>query len=222
MIEAVLFDVDGTLLESNDAHARAWVTALRAHGFEVPFSRVRPLIGMGGDRIIPELAGGISSESPTGKAIAKRRSDAYLSSELTSVRPTPGARSALAAVHARRARVGIATSATGEELERSLRIDDLGALVDFCVTAQDVRNSKPASDIIDAAVKKAGVPGERALMVGDTRYDIAAARIAGVRCVALLCGGNDPASLADAYAVYADPSELSQDLDRLAVSGEQP
>jgi HAD superfamily hydrolase (TIGR01549 family) len=211
---AVLFDVDGTLVDSNDAHARAWVAALAEAGYRVPFERVRPLIGMGGDRILPLVTGGLSQADERGQAIAKRRTEIFRERELATVRPTRGARELLEAVHARGARVVIASSAKREEVDELLAVGDLGPLVDVASTSDDASSSKPAPDIIAAALRKAGVAPAEAVMVGDTRYDIEAAHNAHVACVALRCGGNDPATLVDAEAVYADPGELAAALDR--------
>ncbi len=208
MTKAVLFDVDGTLIDSNDQHARAWVAALAEAGYPIPFERVRPLIGMGGDKVLPELVPGLKEDSPEGKAIGEARKRIFKERELETIPPTRGARELLEAVRARGARVVVATSAKKSELDGLLACGDLGPLVDVAATGDDAEDSKPDPDIIGAALKKAGVAADEAVMVGDTRYDVEAAHRAGVPCVALLCGGNDPATLRDAEAVYADPAEL--------------
>jgi len=212
--KAVLFDVDGTLIDSNDQHANAWVAALAEAGYSVPFERVRPLIGMGGDKVLPELVPGLTEDSAEGKAIGEARKRIFKERELASVQPTRGARALLEAVRARGARVVVATSAKGEELDALLARGDLGPLVDVAATSDDAEDSKPDPDIIAAALKKAGVAAADAVMVGDTQYDVEAAHKAGVPCVALLCGGNDPATLRPADAIYADPAELIGALDR--------
>jgi HAD superfamily hydrolase (TIGR01509 family) len=212
--EAVLFDVDGTLIDSNDQHARAWVAALAEHGHTVSFERVRPLIGMGGDKVLPELVPGLEEDSPQGKAIGEARKRIFKERELETIPPTRGARALLEAVRARGARVVVATSAKKSELEGLLARGDLGPLVDVAATGDDAQDSKPDPDIIGAALKKANVAAADAVMVGDTQYDVEAAHRAGVTCVALLCGGNDPAPLRAADAVYADPAALTAALDR--------
>jgi HAD superfamily hydrolase (TIGR01509 family) len=214
MTEAVLFDVDGTLVDSNDQHARAWVAALAEAGYTIPFERVRPLIGMGGDKVLPLLVPGLTEDSPQGKAIGEARKRIFLERELPAVQPTRGARELLEAVRARGARVVVATSAKSAELDAILARGDLGPLVDVAATSDDAEESKPDPDIIGAALNKAGVTAQDAVMVGDTQYDVEAAHRAGVACVALLCGGNDPATLREADAVYADPAELAGALER--------
>jgi HAD superfamily hydrolase (TIGR01549 family) len=212
--KAVLFDVDGTLIDSNDQHARAWVAALAEAGYTIPFERVRPLIGMGGDKVLPELVPGLEEDSPEGKAIGETRKRVFKERELETIPPTRGARELLEAVRKRGARVVVATSAKKSELDGLLARGELGPLVDVAATGDDADDSKPDPDIIGAALKKAGIAAADAVMVGDTKYDVEAAHRAGVACVALRCGGNDPGTLADADAVYANPAELIGALDR--------
>ena len=214
MTKAVLFDVDGTLIDSNDQHARAWVAALAEAGYTIPFERVRPLIGMGGDKVLPELVPGLEEDSPQGKAIDDARKRIFKERELSTIPATRGARELLEAVRKRGVRVVVATSAKKSELDGLLARGDLGPLVDVAATGDDAEDSKPDPDIIGAALKKAGVTAADAVMIGDTKYDVEAARRAGVPCVALLCGGNDPATLGEADAVYADPAELRDALDQ--------
>ncbi|MDB5069427.1 MAG: hydrolase, haloacid dehalogenase-like family [Candidatus Eremiobacteraeota bacterium] len=214
MTKAVLFDVDGTLIDSNDQHARAWVAALAEAGYTVPFERVRPLIGMGGDKVLPELVPGLTEDSDEGKAIAKSRVRWFMEHELQTIPPTRGARELLEAVRKRGAQVVVATSAKKEELDSLLARGNLGPLIDMATTSDDAEESKPDPDIIGAALKKAGVRADEAVMVGDTQYDIEAAHKAGVACVALVCGGNPPDTLREADAIYADPAELIGALDR--------
>ncbi len=212
---AVLFDIDGTLVDSNDAHARAWVDAFAQHGYTIPFERVRPLIGMGGDRVLPALVAGLSDETEPGRSIAAARGAIFKERYLAGVQPTRGARELLLAVRERGARVVIASSAKKAELDDLLARGDLGSLVDVASTSDDAEDSKPAPGIVEAALAKAKVTASDAAMVGDTTYDVEAAHRAKVPCVALLCGGNPRETLADAEAIYADPRELTGAVDRL-------
>jgi HAD superfamily hydrolase (TIGR01509 family) len=212
--KAVLFDIDGTLIDSNDAHARAWVAALAEAGHEVPFERVRPLIGMGGDRVLPALVPGLSDDTEPGKTITTRRLEIFKERELAGLHPTNGARELLEAVRERGARVVMATSAKKAELDDLLAVGNFGPLVDVASTSDDAEESKPAPDIVTAALKKGGVEAPDAVMVGDTKYDIEAAHKAGVACVGLLCGGNPRETLREAEAAYSDPAELAGALGR--------
>ena len=213
MTEAVLFDVDGTLIDSNDAHARAWAAAFAEAGYDVPFERVRPLIGMGGDRLLPAAVPGLADDREPGKTIAARRGAIFTERELGAIGPTRGARELLEMVRKRGARVVVATSSKRADLDALLACGDLGSLVDVASTSDDAEESKPAPDIVEAALAKAQVAAANAVLVGDTRYDIEAAHRAGVACAALRCGGNDPATLRDADATYDDPASLSGGLD---------
>jgi HAD superfamily hydrolase (TIGR01509 family) len=223
-VRAILLDVDGTLLDSNDAHARAWVEVLREDGIEPPpLERVRRLIGMGGDKLLPEISG-IEIDSPHGKKLGERRKEIFKRNYLPALRPTPGAR----ALVERLARGGVplvvATSAESEELKGLLQRARLEDLLTESTTSSDAESSKPDPDIITAAVKKAGVPPAESILIGDTPYDIAAARRAGVRTIAVRCGGWGDDDLFGAIAIYDDPAELLASIDRspLAALGERP
>lgn len=211
-LKAVLLDIDGTLLDSNDAHTDAWVQALAHHGHAVLRDQVRPLIGMGGDKVLDELAG-LDEQSEQAKAISTERRE-WVSARLDTLSPTSGARALLERLSTLGLRLVVATSATGEELEGLLRQAEVDDLIDDASTSNDADASKPNPDIVMAALDKAGVSPDEVLMIGDTPYDIQSARAAGVETIALRCGGwwND-AALHDAVAIYDDPLALLEQLD---------
>jgi len=215
MIRAVLLDVDGTLVDSNDAHARAWIEAFAEFGRSVPFERVRPLIGKGGDKLMPE-ASGLDSESPEGKRIDERRGEIFKERYLPKLEPFPRAAELLAHLRSDGFRLVVATSAKEEEMDALLEICGGSRLVDARTSSDDADQSKPDGDIIAAALTRAGAAPHEALMLGDTPYDVEAAGRVGVRTVAVRSGGWDDAALAGAVAIYGDASEL---LDRY---GESP
>jgi HAD superfamily hydrolase (TIGR01509 family) len=203
----VLLDVDGTLVDSNDAHAKAWVDAFREAGFDVPYEKVRQLVGMGGDKLIP-AAVGLSREEPRGRALAERRAAIFRDRYLREVRPLPGARALVDRMQKSGLRVGVATSAQEDELRPLLRIADLEHLLDDAASASDADRSKPDPDIVAAALREVDArPGE-AVMIGDTPYDVEAAARAGVPTIALRSGGRDDGELAGAIAIYDDPADL--------------
>ncbi|MFN2461886.1 MAG: HAD family hydrolase [Candidatus Velthaea sp.] len=208
MAAVALFDIDGTLIDSNGAHAAAWHDALAEAGYDVPVERIRPLIGMGGDRILPEIDPGLNDEDGAGKAIAERRKAIFLERYLAGIQPTTGARDLLEALRRRGLRCIIASSAKRAELDKLLARGELGPLIDDASTSDDASSSKPAPDIVTAALAKAKVDARDAVLIGDTRYDVEAAQRAGVVAIGLLCGGSDAASLSGAAAVYADPAAL--------------
>jgi HAD superfamily hydrolase (TIGR01549 family) len=206
-LSAVLLDIDGTLIDSNDAHARAWVGSLRVHGYVVPFDKVRPLIGMGGDKMLPILVG-LDPESGEADRIAESRSELFRR-ELPSLRPTAGARDLL--VHLRDAglELVVATSAQAEEVQEILRQAGVADLIEISASSGDAERSKPDPDIVLAALHKSGNTAAHCVMIGDTPYDIEAANRARVPCVALRCGGAwTDDDFRDAVAIYDDPAAL--------------
>ena len=217
MVKAVLFDVDGTLVDSNDAHAHAWVRAFADRGIHVAFDEVRRAIGMGGDKLMPHVSG-ISEASEIGRAIAHRRAEIFKHEFLPTVQPLRGARELVAEVKARGLTAVAASSAKKDELEPLLKIAGAEWLMDAATSSDDADASKPEPDIIHAALQQAGVNPEEAVMIGDTPYDIEAARRAGVRVIALRSGGWNDQDLRGAIAIYNDPSDLLAQLDESALS----
>jgi HAD superfamily hydrolase (TIGR01509 family) len=208
----VLLDVDGTLLDSNDAHARAWVAALATHGYVVPFEKVRPLIGKGGDKVLPELTG-LDPDSPEAERISETRSEIFRERELPALRPTPGARALLEHLDARGFLLAVATSAKKDEVQALLEQAGVADLIDAASTADDAERSKPDPDIVQAALRRIGRPSWQSVMIGDTPYDVEAALRARVPIIALRCGGWDDAALAGALACYDDPADLLRRID---------
>jgi phosphoglycolate phosphatase-like HAD superfamily hydrolase len=205
-IEGVLLDVDGTLVDSNDAHARAWSEALADIGRQVPATRIRPLIGMGGDKLLPAV--GVDPESSEGKSVSERRSRIFLERHVPLLKATRGARELVARFRREGFKLVVATSAREDEVEAILRHIGLEELIARKTSADDAEHSKPDPDIIHAALETANVAPASALLLGDTPYDIEAAKRANVDCVALLCGGWDADALQNAIAIYEDPADL--------------
>ena len=214
--EGVIFDVDGTLVDSNDAHAHAWVEALAEGGYPVPFARVRRLIGMGGDQLLPTVAG-LSDEAERGKTIAKRRGEIFQEKHLPHIRPLPGARDLVARLRRDGYRLGVASSAQPSELEPLLKIAGVDDLLRERSSADDVEESKPEPDVVLAALRKLGLGPSAAVMIGDTPYDVTAALRAGVAIIGLRSGGWPDQDLRGAIAVYDDPSDLLARLDSSAL-----
>lgn len=208
----VLLDVDGTLLDSNDQHASAWVDALREYGIARRFDEVRPLIGMGGDKLIPLLSG-LEAESAAGRELSKLRTQRFAERYLPEVRAFPKARELLQALRSAHYELCVATSAKQEELEALLRQGGILDLLPLRTCSEDAEHSKPDPDILAAALRKSQCRTADACMLGDTPYDAESAERAGVAFVGLLCGGHSAAALQPARAVYRDPSELLERLD---------
>lgn len=213
-IRAVLFDIDGTLLDSNDAHAHAWLDSLHGHGISVPFEQVRSKIGMGGDKLLPEVAS-IEADSVMGRSIAKRRSAILKAHYLSEVGPFHGSRVLVDRLRSRGLICAAVSSAVKADLEELLRIAGVADLMDLVVSGDDAERSKPDPDLVALALEELGVTADEAMFIGDTPYDIEAARRTGVRVIALRCGGHfSDAELEGATALYDDPADLSAQLDR--------
>jgi HAD superfamily hydrolase (TIGR01509 family) len=212
MFRAVIFDVDGTLVNSNDAHANAWVMALAERGRRVEFSRVRPLIGMGGDKLLPEVAA-IAADSPEGLAIDTRRREIFKSEFLPHLKPTRGAKDLLEWLRDDRLTLAVASSASQSELDDLLRVAGAEKLMESTTSSDDASRSKPDPDIVKAALDRTGCPPDDVIMIGDTPYDVEAALRAGIAIIALRCGGWPEPELTGALAIYTDPADLLDHYD---------
>jgi HAD superfamily hydrolase (TIGR01509 family) len=205
--KAALLDIDGTLLDSNHAHAQAWIETLAEFGHTVGFDRVRHLIGKGGDKLLPEVTG-IEKDSPEGKRISERRSAVFKEKYLPGLRPFDGARELLQAMKQGGLKLVVATSAQKDELAGLLARANVTDLIEEATTSSDAEESKPDPDIVLAALRSAGCSADEAIMLGDTPYDVEASTRAGVAIVAVRCGGWSDADLGGAVAVYDDPRDL--------------
>ena len=207
-LQAVILDVDGTLILSNDAHAQAWVDAFAAFGYEVAFEQVRPLIGMGGDQVLPKMVPGLTDEEGDGKAISERRKELIINHYGPKLLPANGARQLVHHMQQAGLQLIIASSATSQELEILLKSAQVDDLLDEATTSSDAEASKPAPDIVEAALSKLKMEPDQVLMLGDTPYDIQSAGAAGVGMIAVRCGGFEDAELAEALVIYDDPADL--------------
>lgn len=213
MLKAVLLDVDGTLMKSNDAHAQAWSYAFSVYGYDVPPERVRRWIGMGGARILKKVDEKLSEDRDPGASISELRREIFLRDYVGGLTPTNGARALLQRIAEVKLLRVAATSAQEEELAGLLNSGGMVEEIDLATTSDDVEESKPAPDLIKKALSKAGCTPQEAVAVGDTPYDISSARDAGVPIVALTCGGWDAGDLIGAEATYEDPADLLAHFD---------
>ena len=216
MIKAVIFDVDGTLVDSNDLHVEAWREAFRCYGKDLSFEEVHGQMGKGGDQLMPVFC---SEEelAEFGEDLEKKRVELFKSEYLPRVRPFPRVRELFERIRAEGLQIALASSAKGEELERHKKSMGVEDLLEAATSADDAERSKPHPDIFQAAL--AGlkdVRPEEALVVGDTPYDVRAAAKAGMRTVGLLSGGFGEEALREAGAVvvYRDVSDLLERFDR--------
>ena len=209
-LDAVIFDIDGTLLDSNDANAYAWRKTFREFGKDVPQPDIRGSIGKGGDNLLPDFWSKEELERLE-KPLGDRRSEIYQKELLPKMQPFTLAREFGSRLREQGLKVAVASSAKEEELEVSLKLIGFEELIEAQTSTDDAPSSKPAPDIFEAALKRLGSPDPaRVLVVGDTPYDVTAAKKAGMRTVAVLCGGFSRESLeeAGALAIFQGPSEL--------------
>ncbi|MFZ5892935.1 MAG: HAD family hydrolase [Myxococcota bacterium] len=205
--KAVLLDIDGTLIDSNDAHAQAWVDVLSEFGYAPHFNDVRRLIGKGGDKLLPEVTK-VETTSTLGKLISEKRTQWFLNRYAPGLRPFPHARELLERFRGDGYRLVTATSANSEELAVLLRVAKVEDLIHQRTSSSDAKDSKPDPDIVKAALDRAECEASRALFLGDTPYDVEAAQKAKVRVVALRSGGWRDEDLRGSIAIYDDVTDL--------------
>ena len=211
-LQGVIFDIDGTLIDSNDAHAHAWVQALAENGFEVEFGRIRKLIGMGGDKLLPEVTG-LHKDEPKGKQITERRAQIFKQYYLPMLRPFPRTKELLSRMQNDGLKLVIATSAQPEELTGMLKVARIEGFFQAAAQAEDAPKSKPDPDVVQAALRKSGLHSDEVIMLGDTPYDVEGATRAGVKIIAVRSGGWQDADFKDAIAIYNDPADLLNHYD---------
>lgn len=221
-IKAVLFDVDGTLIDSNDFHAEAWQRAIAKFGGDVPIERIRGQIGKGGDNLLPAL---LPQEllDRHGEALEDYRAELFEREYLDRIRPFPCVRELFEAIAARGLRIVLASSGTEEEVAHHLELIGCTDLVGASTSKDDVAHSKPCPDIFEAALaKNEGVAPNEALVVGDSPYDMLAARKVGLRRIGLLCGGfpADQLRTSGAEQLFDDPRDLLARLDESLLTRE--
>jgi HAD superfamily hydrolase (TIGR01549 family) len=216
MMRAVIFDIDGTLLDSVDLHAQAWVEAFAHFGVETDAAKVRSQIGKGGDELMPVFLPPERIERE-GKEIESYRSDLFKRKYLSEVRPFPAVRPLFERIRAAGLKIALASSGKGPEVERYQEILGIADLVDVVTSSDDADRSKPHPDIFEAAAQKLkGFGKDEMIVIGDTPYDAQAASKAGLRTIGVLCGGFPEADLSGAgcVAIYRDPQDLLDGFDR--------
>ena len=209
-LKAVVFDVDGTLIDSVDIHAHAWVDAFAEFGHEVRFEDARRQIGKGGDQLLPVFLSKAEIDR-FGEKLEERRGALLKERYLHRIRPFPAVRELFQRVIADGKGIALASSAKEDELEQYKEIANIVDLIDVETSSDDAEKSKPHPDIFCAALAKLDVAQpDQVIVIGDTPYDAEAAAKAGLRTVGLLCGGwsEDELRRAGCVAVFKDPADL--------------
>jgi HAD superfamily hydrolase (TIGR01549 family) len=209
-----VLDVDGTLVDSNYQHAIAWYRSLRSLGETFPIWRIHRLIGMGGDQLLPTLAGD-EVEKRIGDE-ARERQGKEIDALLHEIAPLPGARELLLAIKERGHRLVLASSGQQRHVDFALDLLDARDIADDWTSSADAEATKPAPDLLQVALKKLGAaPDAASLMIGDSVFDVQAAKNAGMPAIAVRTGGfgDDELRDAGAIAIYDTPGDLAAALD---------
>jgi len=215
MVKAIIFDVDGTLVDSVDLHARAWVDAFGEFGHDIAFADIRQQIGKGGDQLLPVFLSDEEIEAQ-GEALTHRRSEILKERYLPQIRSFPKVRELFLRIRQDGAAIVLASSAKGDELETYKKICKIEDLIAEQTSSDDAEKSKPHPDIFEAAMARLdGVKDDEVLVVGDTPYDAEAAAKAGLRTIGVLCGGFPEQQLRDAgcIAIYDGPEHLLREYE---------
>ncbi|OJF11891.1 HAD family hydrolase [Couchioplanes caeruleus] len=213
----VLFDVDGTLVDTTYLHAVAWWEALRRHDHDVPMAKIHRAIGMGSDKILDQLLG---DGRDTDDEWLSTAHDVLYGAWWERLRPLPGAADLLRACADRGLAVVLASSAKGAELTKLREVIDADDVITAATSSADAEESKPAPDILEAALDQSGVDPRQSVFVGDAVWDVKAAAKLDIPCIGLACGGTSAEELTAAGAVetYDDPAALLAALDRSAIT----
>jgi HAD superfamily hydrolase (TIGR01549 family) len=209
MLKAVIFDIDGTLIDSVDLHARSWVESFARVGAEVRLEDVRGHIGEGADRLIPSFVPGIPESKR--KQIEEYRSGLFKREYLKQVKPFPHVKELFARIRAAGCKLALASSCAADEIDQYKVIAGVSDMTDYDVTADDAGSSKPSPHIFLKALERLRpiIPSQTCV-VGDTKYDGEAARQAGIPFIGVLCGGSSRQELerSGALAIYRNPADL--------------
>jgi phosphoglycolate phosphatase-like HAD superfamily hydrolase len=213
-IHAVFLDIDGTLVDSNEAHVLAWQQAFDAGGYAIAAERIRKQIGKGADNLIPALIDGATSELQ--QVLETRHGDIFARRYLLQVKAFPGAAALIRTLHGDGVKVLLASSASQNELDHYIKLLGVSELLAGTVCADDVARSKPKGDIFRAALEKVRpIAAPHSLTIGDTPYDVLAAAKCRVSTIGLLSGGFSAAELWDAgaLAIYENVADLLRQMD---------
>ncbi len=210
MIKAMIFDVDGTLVDSVAIHAKAWQEAFEEFGHTISFEDLRGQIGKGGDELMPVF---LSEDeiNTKGKDLKARRSDILTEKYLPQIKAFPQVRALFERLRADGITLALASSAKSDEVETYKKRADIADLVDVETSSDDAERSKPHGDIFQAALDRLdGVAPDHAIVVGDTPYDAQAAAKVGLRTIGVLSGGFPERDLraAGCFAIYRDPADM--------------
>ena len=220
MIQAVIFDLDGTVVDSNDLHVEAWREAFREYGKDFPTRELHRHIGKGGDKYLPEFL----SERELrefGKELEQFRGDLFKRNYIERVRPFPKVKELFERIRDDGKRIALASSGSEADVDHYVELAVLGELIESRTSKSDVEHSKPSPDVFASALSLLHLQPQDAIVIGDTPYDVQAAKKIGLPTVAVLCGGfpEDELRASGAIAIYRDPADLLESYLRSPLCG---
>jgi HAD superfamily hydrolase (TIGR01509 family) len=213
-LDAALFDIDGTLVDSNDLHARCWIEAFAHFGLHLGWEEVRRQIGKGGDLLVPDLLDARQMRR-FGEEIKTLRTRSWKEDYMPRVQPFPYARGVLQALHARGVKLALASSSNADEVEYYTQLLGVGELLETKTSKGDAKTSKPSPEIFRAALERIGSDAARTLAVGDTPYDILAAHRVPIPVAVVRSGGFADELLRKAEFLFDDVGELMREIERI-------
>ena len=218
MVKAILCDIDGTLVDSNHLHAKAWQDAFAGMDLQVSFEDALAQIGKGGDQLVPVFVPEWKVEAVQ-KPLEAYRKFIFQTDYLSQVKPFPNVREFLVRLKDAGIKLSLASSASEEDLKTYKKLANMDDLIEESSSADDAKRSKPHPDIFESTLKKLGVPADQAIALGDTPYDAEAAGKCGLRTIGLTCGGWSAEDLkkAGAIEVYRDVTDLLANFETSAL-----
>ena len=212
--QALLLDIDGTLVDSNDRHADCWVEAFARFGKQVPWEIIRQQIGKGGDLLVPDTLNAREMRE-FGEQVQKLRSKLWKEDYMPEIKPFDGAIEAIRELHDRGIKLAFASSSNADEVEYYVELLGVGELLEGTTSKKDAETSKPSPEIFEAALERVKSDPAYTFAVGDTPYDVLAAHRIPVPIIAVLCGGFTRELLAKAEFLFDDIASMTKEIDRI-------
>ena len=218
-VTAFIFDIDGTLVDSNDLHLQSWDIAFRHFGKSIPVEALRQAIGKGSDQYLPEFLTA-DEIARFGKDLDDYRSEVFRKEFMPKVKPFPKVKELFERITKDSKRIFLATSGKQKDTEHYIKLLEIGKFIEGCVSGDEAGRSKPAPALFLECIDKFKLVRNETIVIGDTRWDVEASSSAGLRMIGVTCGGTDGNLLraAGAIAIYRDPADLLANYDRLVAT----
>ena len=213
-LQGLIFDIDGTLVDSNDIHTRCWLEAFAHFDKEFPYDVMRNQIGKGGDLLVPDLLRAKEMRQ-FGEKVKKYRGELFKKKYMETVQPFPRIKELFEFLRGRGVKLAFASSANPDEVEYYTRLLGVGDLLEGSTSKRDARHSKPSPEIFEAALERIGTDDAFTMIVGDTPYDILAAHRASVPVIAVLSGGFARELLAKAEFLFEKAEDIMRKIDEI-------